>query len=128
MHHAPSSHSRSTRRLLVTLTAAFLASVAASCSNGDAESDDAPDVLAFNPEAVETVEGLWIEAGASEPLAACYSAVLRDAGALADPVETMSDLAAAHNSLTPEEQDDLDSCLTSTAPTAESAEVDTSNK
>ena len=98
--------------------------LATSCSLDGSASGNPPNTLAYSQETVDNVEQLWLDAGATETLAICYSAALRDAGALAEPVNTMSDLVEAHDSMSLEDQATLHLCLEAEKGPPESAETE----
>ncbi len=108
--HRFSTHPNRFRRYLSRGIVGVCCGVAVvSCSVNDAAQQ--PDELAYNPQTVETVKQLWMDVDAPETLANCYTNVLKEAGALSEPIETMSELAAAHESLSETQQKELDDCV-----------------
>ena len=79
---------------------------------------ETPDNLAFVEDSIETSTRLWMNAGAPELVATCFTAVLEEAGKLTEPIDSNADLVAAYDSMTEEQQLELDNCreLSEVAP------------
>ena len=79
---------------------------------------ETPDNLAFVEDSIETSRRLWMNAGAPELVATCFTAVLEKAGKLTEPIDSNADLVAAYDSMTEEQQLELDKCrdLSEVAP------------